>query len=292
MSFSFPSSLQVFRFHRKALPEPDITELKAEYIPPETETEKILCAAFAKTLKREEKTVGLTDDFFDLGGDSLKAMVAMSEAHLEGLTAADVFRLRTPGAIARELEKREGQSSLDERDAQSRLVPHDPSPLQVQMIDYQLFRPGSTMWSTMHILVRFKDADADRLCDAVNKALRNHPALATVFFFDEHCRLKMQYRPESLPEVKVISVRISGYALVNSFRVLESSAQDVVRAEMEMLPVCPVSSCEMRSAVFSAISTICRAFGRRIFPASEMITLFRVRIKSGAPSCFSSELIP
>ncbi len=191
------------KVNRKALPEPDITELKAEYIPPETETEKILCAAFAKTLKREEKTVGLMDDFFDLGGDSLKAMVAMSEAHLEGLTAADVFRLRTPGAIARELKKREGQSSLDERDAQSRLVPHDPSPLQVQMIDYQLFRPESTMWSTMHILVRFKDADADRLCGAVNKALRNHPALATVFFFDEDFRLKMQYRPESLPEVKV-----------------------------------------------------------------------------------------
>ena len=191
------------KVNRKALPEPDMSELKAEYIPPETETEKALCAAFAKTLKLDEKQVGLMDNFFDLGGDSLKAMAVMAEAKLDNLTAADVFQLRTPGAIARELKKREGQSGLDERDAQARLVPHDPSPLQVQMIDYQLFRPGSTMWSTMHILVRFKDADADRLCDAVNKALRNHPALATVFFFDEDYRLKMQYRPEFLPEVKV-----------------------------------------------------------------------------------------
>ena len=195
------------KVNRKALPEPDLSGLKAAYIPPETETEKILCAAFAKTLQLDEKQVGLMDDFFILGGDSLKAMVAMSEAKLEGLTAADVFQLRTPGAIAKELEKRKGQASLDERDAQSRLVPHDPSPLQVQMIDYQLFRPGSTMWSTMHILVRFKDADAERLCDAVNKALRNHPALATVFFFDENYELKMQYRPESLPEVKVRDIR-------------------------------------------------------------------------------------
>ena len=72
------------KVNRKALPEPDLQELKAEYIPPETETEKILCAAFARTLKLEESQVGLMDDFFDLGGDSLKAMVAMSEAKLEG----------------------------------------------------------------------------------------------------------------------------------------------------------------------------------------------------------------
>jgi amino acid adenylation domain-containing protein len=32
------------KVNRRALPEPDLQELKAEYIPPETETEKILCA--------------------------------------------------------------------------------------------------------------------------------------------------------------------------------------------------------------------------------------------------------
>lgn len=178
------------KVNRKALPEPDLTDLKAEYIPPKTETEKILCSAFARTLKLDEKQVGLMDDFFDLGGDSLKAMVAMSEAKLEGLTAADVFQLRTPGAIAKELEKRMGQESLPERDAKARLVPHDLSPLQLQMIDNQLFRPGSTMWSNMHLLALFPDADAERLCEAVNQALNNHPTLSTAFFFDENNELK------------------------------------------------------------------------------------------------------
>ena len=195
------------KVNRKALPEPDLTELKAEYIAPQTETEKILCAAFARTLKLDEKQVGLMDDFFDLGGDSLKAMVAMSEAKLEGLTAADVFQLRTPGAIAKELEKRAGQESLDEREEKARMVPHDLSPLQLQMIDNQLFRPGSTMWSNMHFLALFPDADADRLCAAVNKALKNHPALSTAFYFDENSELKQQYRPDLLKEVKVRDIR-------------------------------------------------------------------------------------
>ena len=195
------------KVNRKALPEPDLQELKAKYAAPETETEKILCAAFARTLKLEADQVGLLDDFFDLGGDSLKAMMVMSEAKLEGLTAADIFQLRTPGAIAKELQKREGEAGLDEREEQARLVPHSLTPLQVQMIDNQLFRPGSTMWSNMHFLARFEDADAERLCAAVNKALQNHPALSSAFFFDENNELKQQYRPGLLPEVRVRDIR-------------------------------------------------------------------------------------
>ena len=195
------------KVNRNALPEPDLSELKAEYIPPETETEKILCTAFARTLKLGEKQVGLLNDFFDLGGDSLKAMIALSEAKLENLTAADVFQLRTPGAIAKELDKRAGQVSIDEREERARRVPHNLSPLQLQMIDNQLFRPGSTMWSNMHFLARFEDADADRLCDAVNKALKNHPALSVAFFFDEDNELKQEYRPGLLPSVTVRDIR-------------------------------------------------------------------------------------
>ena len=191
---------------RKALPEPDLKALKAEYVPPETETEKTLCAAFAHALGLEEKQVGLLDDFFDLGGDSLRAMLAMAGAKLKSLTPADIFQLRTPGAIAKALENRAGLESLDAREEKARLVPHPISPLQLQMIDYQLFRPKSTMWSTMHFLARFEDADADRLCDAVNRALRQHPALSIAFFFDKEGQVKQQYRPELLPEVKVEDV--------------------------------------------------------------------------------------
>ena len=196
------------KVNRKALPEPDLQALKAEYIPPETETEKILCAAFARTLKLDEKQVGLMDDFFDLGGDSLKAMIVLSEAQMDGLTAADVFQLRTPGAIAKEIEKRSGLESLPERDAKARLVSHALTPLQNQMIDDQLFRPGSTMWSNTHFLARFDpEVDADRLCAAVNASLRNHPALSVAFYFDEENELRQKYVPGLLKEVTVRDIR-------------------------------------------------------------------------------------
>lgn len=196
------------KVNRKALPEPDLQDLRAEYIPPETETQKILCTAFARTLKLDEKQVGLMDDFFDLGGDSLRAMVVLSEAKLDGLTAADVFQLRTPGAIAAAVDARAHLGSLDERDEQARKGSYPLTPMQVEMMDYQLFRPGATMWSTMHFLARFgKEIDPERLCAAVNAALRNHPGLSVAFFFNEDNELRQRYAPGLLKEVKVQKIK-------------------------------------------------------------------------------------
>jgi hypothetical protein len=95
--------------------------------------------------------------------------------------------------------------SIEERDEEARKVPHRLSPLQLQMVDTQLYRAGSTMWSNMHILARFdpKEVDGDRLCDAVNKALQNHPALSTMFRFDEDFELEQVYVPGLLPKVEI-----------------------------------------------------------------------------------------
>ena len=190
---------------KKALPLPDFSKLRTEYVAPETETEKKLCHAFAIALKLDETEVGVLDDFFELGGDSLKAMMAMSEAGLEALSAADMFQKRTPRAIAEAVDERIFQGSIEERDEEARKVPHRLSSLQLQMVDTQLYRANSTMWSNMHFLTRFdpEEVDAQRLCDAVNKALKNHPALSTMFRFDENYELEQVYVPGLLPEVKI-----------------------------------------------------------------------------------------
>lgn len=209
------------KVNRKALPEPDFQLMKAEYIPPETEIQKKLCAAFARALKLEEGRVGLLDDFFDLGGDSLKAILVLSEAELDGMTGADVFHLRTPGAIAEALEKRIGQESLEARDDKARAMPHRLTPMQLEMIDNQLFRPGSTMWSNTHFLLRFgREVDAQRLCDAVNAALKNHPGLSVAFYFDEENELRQRFVPDLIPKVKVRGILPETEDVLNDILVL------------------------------------------------------------------------
>ncbi|MFD6907583.1 amino acid adenylation domain-containing protein [Streptomyces sp. NPDC060077] len=84
---------------RRALPEPRF-EAASDYRPPSTERERTLHDVFAEVLGREE--VGVDDDFFDLGGDSISAMRLAARAHRAGLavSARDVFVHKTVARLA------------------------------------------------------------------------------------------------------------------------------------------------------------------------------------------------
>ncbi|MCU0286592.1 MAG: amino acid adenylation domain-containing protein [Acidobacteria bacterium] len=60
------------KIDRKGLPEPGLKRFKA-YIPPTTEIEKILAEIVGEILRIEN--VGLNDNFFEMGGDSIKAIL-------------------------------------------------------------------------------------------------------------------------------------------------------------------------------------------------------------------------
>ncbi|BBN81239.1 hypothetical protein PA25_12240 [Pseudoalteromonas sp. A25] len=62
---------------RKALPEPDISQQQGKYVAPSTATEKVLCEIWQEVLGIER--VGITDDFFDIGGHSLLVMKFLTE---------------------------------------------------------------------------------------------------------------------------------------------------------------------------------------------------------------------
>ncbi len=70
------------KIDRKALPTPDFAEQQHLYVPPATETEKLLCTIWADVLKVER--VGIHDNFFHLGGDSLLVIKLMSRMNEKG----------------------------------------------------------------------------------------------------------------------------------------------------------------------------------------------------------------
>jgi thioester reductase-like protein len=86
---------------RKAFPSPDFTQSysEAEYIAPTTEYEKALVQVLEDVLG--VSPVGMSDDFFDLGGDSLKAIEFVAKAHSDGIcfTLQNVFDYPTPSAL-------------------------------------------------------------------------------------------------------------------------------------------------------------------------------------------------
>ncbi|MFB7631342.1 amino acid adenylation domain-containing protein, partial [Streptomyces sp. NPDC056149] len=85
---------------RRALPAPEPDTHRAGGQAPRTDGERLLCGVIAETLGIPE--VGVDDDFFALGGDSILSIQVVSRARSEGLviTPRDVFVHRTVAAIA------------------------------------------------------------------------------------------------------------------------------------------------------------------------------------------------
>ncbi|AVM01528.1 non-ribosomal peptide synthetase [Gordonia iterans] len=66
------------KLDRRALPEPDLSATAAEYVAPVGAAEEALAAVFADVLGVER--VGVTESFFDAGGNSLSAMRVVARA--------------------------------------------------------------------------------------------------------------------------------------------------------------------------------------------------------------------
>ncbi|RMZ58234.1 amino acid adenylation domain-containing protein [Chryseobacterium nematophagum] len=94
------------KLDRKALPEPSFTGDK-EYIAPTTALEKQLADIYGEVLGLPVESIGLHDDFFRLGGNSIMAIKLISKIH-QGLglqaSVAMVFSHKTVFGLAGVLE--------------------------------------------------------------------------------------------------------------------------------------------------------------------------------------------
>ncbi len=215
------------KMDRKALPAPVFNDYQDDYAAPRNEVETALCKAFEQVL--EVKRVGIKDDFYQLGGDSLASMDVLSCVELPGLTATDIFRGHTPEKIA-ELYN-EHKSDVVFSDEMNEAILKRTYPLtteQLYMIDYQFYTPLSTMFNLYNMLEFDKSVmDMEMLTAALNTAIRNHPAFATQFFFNEDGELCQHYIPESYPDVKLERVTEAELeaikkGLVQPFKVINS----------------------------------------------------------------------
>ncbi|MGW2129232.1 amino acid adenylation domain-containing protein [Streptomyces coelicoflavus] len=101
------------KLDRNALPEPVVGTPSA--VPPATDEERAVCTAVAALLHLDE--VGVDQDFFQLGGDSILAMSLLGALRDAGLhvTAGQIFTHSTVGALAA-VASREDTATVDHRD--------------------------------------------------------------------------------------------------------------------------------------------------------------------------------
>ena len=183
------------KMDRNALPKPEIQNIERTYKEPTTEIEAALCNAMQKVLHMER--IGIDDDFYEMGGDSLSSMEMLIESGLPGLDAGCIFRGRTPSKIAQlyteQIENRDPKSN-DAQNEMAKLDPHKLTAEQLYMFDYQLYTPNSTMYNLFNLL-RFEkeEIDLSRMAKSIEMAIKNHPAFSTIIQFSEDGDLIQQY---------------------------------------------------------------------------------------------------
>ena len=93
------------KLDRKALKEPKAEDFAVQYREPQTDEEKLVCQAFESLLGIEK--VGIDDDFFMLGGDSIKTVMLQEKLSGYFVSTKLIFEKRTPCEIAKCLMKKQ-----------------------------------------------------------------------------------------------------------------------------------------------------------------------------------------
>ncbi|WEO93119.1 non-ribosomal peptide synthase/polyketide synthase [Streptomyces sp. FXJ1.172] len=169
------------KIDRRALPAPERVST-AGRVPPRTPRERALAAIWAEVLG--DDAVGVTDDFFDLGGDSILAARTLSRIRDEfgaRLTVRDVFTARTVAALA-ELLGDPGDATPAEPVAPApRTGPLPLSSAQRRLWFLDDLTAGGTEYNTGVSLRLRGTLDEDALRRALHRLAARHDTLRTTF---------------------------------------------------------------------------------------------------------------
>jgi amino acid adenylation domain-containing protein/non-ribosomal peptide synthase protein (TIGR01720 family) len=188
------------KLDRAALPAPQ--SVRAEPRAPRDDRERALTEIFAAVLKLDQ--VGIDDDFFLLGGDSISSIGVSSRARRAGLglSPREVFEHRTPAALAAAAgavaaEPLPGPAPLgfeltEQEAARVREISPGPvadvwplAPLQEGLFFHSTYDATTLDVYTAHESFDFATAlDADRLRAAARLLLARNPGLSAGFTGD------------------------------------------------------------------------------------------------------------
>ncbi|HEX8933541.1 MAG TPA: condensation domain-containing protein, partial [Pseudonocardiaceae bacterium] len=147
----------------------------SEYVPPRTETERVVAQAWAQVLGVER--VGVEDNFFELGGDSILSIQVVSRARAAGVPVStrDVFFAQTVAGLAA------GVGTELVSGAVAGEVIEGPAPLTpIQHWFFTTYGPLAH-FNQSFAMELAEDVDWDALSAAVDAVVAHHPVLRMRF---------------------------------------------------------------------------------------------------------------
>ncbi|HEU0088804.1 MAG TPA: non-ribosomal peptide synthase/polyketide synthase, partial [Pseudonocardiaceae bacterium] len=162
---------------RQALPAPDLSaELEPSYQAPRTPAEQTLAEIWAQVLR--VPGIGVNDNFFGLGGDSILSIQVVSRARQVGLrlTSKDIFLHQTIAELTAGVDLQAGTQPAHHNQITG------PAPLTPIQQWFLHTETHTTNHYTMSILVELPDdLDHDTLRTALDAVITHHDALRMRF---------------------------------------------------------------------------------------------------------------
>ncbi|HKI03783.1 MAG TPA: amino acid adenylation domain-containing protein [Thermoanaerobaculia bacterium] len=171
---------------RRSLP-PDggRPDLAAGYAPPGTPMEELLAGIWSQLLGVAR--IGIHDNFFDLGGHSLKATQLVSRVRqvLEiELPLRRLFEAPTVAGLARVIEEIRGAERPFQPPSIARMPRDRPLPLsfaQERLWFVDQFAPGGSVYNVPLLFRSLGRLDEEALAEALGEIVRRHEALRTTY---------------------------------------------------------------------------------------------------------------
>jgi len=164
-----------------------VVKKSEEYIPPKTREQKKIIAAFENVLGF--KTIGIRDDFFDIGGDSL---AALEVAALIGVSPQEIYEHPTAEQLELTIMSLKKEAASEKKCANvNALIKHNANLVHKKEVRYVLLT-GATGYLGAHILRELLRRGVRVIC-----LVRNEERLKNVlkyYFPEEHRYFRYKYK--------------------------------------------------------------------------------------------------
>ncbi|MGD2089150.1 MAG: amino acid adenylation domain-containing protein, partial [Candidatus Aminicenantes bacterium] len=196
------------------------TMLEQEYVPPRNPGEEKLAVLWAEVLKKEK--VGIKENFFDIGGDSIKAIrlanLVNSQFNID-LKVVDLYTYTTIGLLAEKIandrqtisRKETGQIIAEIEALKNRVIKehnlgrdiedvYPMSDIEKGIVFYYLKHPGTGLYHDQFIFpVKYKKFEFQRLKRAMTLMVQKHSILRTGLNLEDYGEpLQLVYKNPAL----------------------------------------------------------------------------------------------
>jgi amino acid adenylation domain-containing protein/non-ribosomal peptide synthase protein (TIGR01720 family) len=155
----------------------------ADYLPPRNKTEETLAAIWAEILGLEKDTISIDANFFELGGQSLKATILVSRIHKElntKISLQELFMNPVIRELARSVQSSATISFTPIKPAEEKEY-YVMSPAQNRLYIIQQTVLASTVYNVPHVYKINEKVDKERFRDTFAKLMQRHESLRTSF---------------------------------------------------------------------------------------------------------------